>query len=243
MKFLFLDFDGVLFDTVEEAYQVCINSNKFKDSILPKNSFELFKLYRPLVGPAWNYYYIMHSIINKEKICNSDNFLLTEQVKNFEKDFFSTRKKLKQDYNEWLKLNKKYSFTDKLISLFEENKYLLNNLDIYIITTKDKNSVKDLLQVNNIKFIKHENIYGKEIFNKINSKSEIILNILKTNKKDYNTIFIDDSLFHLMSCENIRNIELMQPKWGYINKKNSSKYLKNEDEVLYRIKKFLQRYK
>lgn len=224
-KFLFLDFDGVLFDTVDEAYNICINTNMFKGNNFTVKDLELFKKYRFLVGPAWNYYFIMNSIINNDQLIDSSKFIKTDNAMKFESDFFSTRKTIKEDnYTTWLKLNKKYYFLDKLVEILDKR------TKVYIISTKDKDTVIDLLMSENITFIKSENILGKDSFNKYGTKKEIILSILK-NKK-YNAIFIDDLSEHLLPCESIESLRLIQANWGYVNSEDNYKYLMNEHDTL-----------
>lgn len=227
-KILFLDFDGVLFDTVDEAYQVCINTKLFRGKILPLNSLFLFRKYRPFVGPAWNYYYIIYSIINNTPLRNIDDFYLTDEVRKFEDDFFATRARIQKNYSNWLKYNKKYPFLDELKQIIDKN------IQVYIITTKDKKTVKDLLNNYKIDFIDNEFILDKNSFYKFGSKKEIILNVLKN--KNYKALFIDDLYSHLKLCENIKNLKLIQADWGYIDEYNTSQYLFNEDESLEAIK-------
>ncbi len=229
-RILFLDFDGVLFDTVDEAYQVCINTQTFRNCIFPNNSLELFRTYRTLVGPAWNYYYVMKAIIDNLSLENTTSFIEKKETKEFEQDFFLTRKELKKDYINWLQYNKKYSFINRLEDISLKKDYF-----IYIITTKDKQTVEDLLKEHNIGFIKSEYILGKDSFNSFGSKREIILNVLKN--KTYKALFIDDLYSHLKLCEGIEDLTLVQADWGYVDSNNRSQYLKNEDETLEMIQK------
>ena len=225
-KILFLDFDGVLFDTLDEAYQVCIHTKTFKNKFFSDSNFKLFKTYRSLVGPAWNYYYILNAILNgiSPKL---KKFEYTEEAKVFEKDFFLTRTKLKKNnYKNWLALNKKYHFLNEL------ERVISKNIDIYIITTKDKQTVLDLLQENNIEWISSKKIFGQETFSQYGSKREVILSVLINNA--YTAIFLDDLYTHLKACENIQNLQLIQPNWGYIDKK--SQYIYNVHDVLSIIK-------
>jgi hypothetical protein len=228
-KILFLDFDGVLFDTVDEAYRVCVHTKKFGNAVLPPQSLSLFRKYRPAVGPAWNYYFVMNAIINEESL-KSICFEYTDAAKEFEEDFFETRKKLKGDnYKNWLRLNKKYSFLEEL------DKIVDITLQVYVITTKDKQTVEDLLKEYGINFIGGESILGKEQFHTYGSKKEIILNIL--SQKRYKAIFIDDLYSHLQPCEEIKNLQLIQAEWGYIDENNRSEYLNDMDKTLSSISK------
>lgn len=230
-KIVFLDFDGVLFDTVEEAYQVAINIKIYKNMKLPSNSLDKFRKYRCLVGPAWNYYYVMKAIFDETELIDSTVFIESNDAKEFEKDFFESRKDLKlSNYKFWLNLNKQYLFLEKLQKI-EKSLDIL----IYIITTKDKQTVQDLLNEFKIDFIKSDFILGKDSFNQYGSKKNVILQVLKED--DYKAIFVDDLYEHLKLCEGIENLQLIQADWGYINKVNSSQYLSNIDETIHTIQK------
>lgn len=56
---IFLDFDGVLFDTVREAYAVAVISSGRYNSIdeidFEAEHYQNFKKLRYLIAPAWNY--------------------------------------------------------------------------------------------------------------------------------------------------------------------------------------------
>jgi len=226
-KILFLDFDGVLFDTVEEAYQVCINTDRYKNINLPTHSLKLFKRFRPLVGPAWNYLYIMEAILYNLRVEDNSTFKYTKEAIEFEKDFFNTRKVLKtKNYQLWLKSNKKYSFLDGLEDLQKSLNFV-----VYIITTKDRQTVIDLLNEYNIKFIDSNKILGKDSFNQYGSKKDIILNIL-SSENNYKAIFIDDLYEHLKLCRDIQNLNLIQASWGYCDIFHNSKYLYSAKEAL-----------
>ena len=78
-KILFLDFDGVLFDTIKEAYLInrfLYNGTGFFD-VLDKKNFELFSKYKYLVYNIWMFYYY-NQIIFK---CENEN-VVEESFKN-----------------------------------------------------------------------------------------------------------------------------------------------------------------
>nr|WP_315004360.1 hypothetical protein [uncultured Campylobacter sp.] len=212
MRFLFLDFDGVLFDTASEAYEVCRSTPSFSSQKFGKNQYTEFFKFRPLVGPAWNYYFVMRAIADNDKELLAFDY--NDEAKKFEKDFFQTREKLKvNNYEGWLALNRPYPFLSELSSM-------KLNWQIFIVTTKDSKTVLDLAKRFNIQFIDNDNILGADIFAKFNSKANIINSILKDDDRG---IFIDDSEIHLKKCEHIKGLKLLQPDWGYV--KNDSKYI------------------
>ena len=75
---VFLDFDGVLFDTVREVYTVSMMaldpSNRISDIDFGSKHFEKFNQLRYLIGPAWNYYYAM-------KANNPYNYGMPRQIR------------------------------------------------------------------------------------------------------------------------------------------------------------------
>lgn len=233
-KFLFLDFDGVLFDTVDEAYQVCIHTNMYTNIKFSNADLNFFREHRHMVGPAWNYYFIMEAIIHKIKLGNNTVFKESIQSKEFEEDFFLTRKKLKiEDYSAWLQFNRKYLFLDKLEEITNKT------LNIYIITTKDKQTVINLLNAYGIDFISYDCILGKEVFQTLKTKKEIIQHIL-ASAGEYKAIFIDDLLSHLTGCKDIKNLNLIQANWGYVPKNSKSEYLQTIEKTLIQIQNLLK---
>ena len=98
---VFIDFDGVLFDTVREVYAVSMlalnRSTRIIDINFESKHCEKFNQLRYLVGPAWNYYYVMQAV-DKEPLGSSSDLkkeyknLLNQQTEevhtSFEKKFF-----------------------------------------------------------------------------------------------------------------------------------------------------------
>lgn len=217
---IFLDFDGVLFNTVKEAYVISmIAKHKYKtieDIKFTSQHYELFLKYRYLVGPAWNYKYLLELLdaqpINFEKkykeiIGNA----LQKDYEYFEKLFFDTREELQtNDLQKWLILNEPYSFLNMIKSP------LINKQDKFlIITTKDKATVKKLLEFEGI-CLREKSIYDKEDFTKYKSKATLIQEIM-INEKIPQAIFLDDNSEHLGDCRNILNLQLLQASWGYVS--------------------------
>jgi len=243
-KAVFLDFDGVLFDTVREAYLACLFAmekiKRAEEVNYDSGDFKIFEKYRYLIGPAWNYFYLL-KIIGESKEQNSINFRNKfleyidnadlQDYKEFERKFFTARAYLQKKHeNFWLKLNKPYNFLYKLDIFFKRypNKF-------FIITTKDIATVIKLFKINSQSFNK-ENIYDKDKFEKFKTKSNIIKDIMK-NKLIKNAIFIDDSRFHLSNCGELSGLKLIQPQWGYVSPDDN---VSNEDETLFRIKELLE---
>lgn len=237
---IFLDFDGVLFDTVNEAYAVSTISKGLYDSINKINfeseHFIKFKKLRYLISPAWNYKYLLDVLESQNSFKSMINTFLqnTSVAKKkdyleFENNFFQTRKILmEKSYDHWLQLNKAYPFLNKIKFLFQENIET-----IYIITTKDKASVSKLLLLEGIEFDKSK-IFDKSDFAKFKSKRNIIESLIDNNSHN---IFIDDSRDHLEKCNFIKYLKCIQPNWGYIAPSDNAF---NMDNVILEINKCIE---
>lgn len=235
MKAVFLDFDGVLFDTVKEAYAVSMitasKCNSLADVDFQSSHYALFAKYRYLISPAWNYYYLLQALEQDSHDIESSyikmlNLASESEFKKFEKEFFETRATLrKQDYETWLRLNVPFPFLSKI------NKYIHQNPDIwYIVTTKDRGTVENLLDLENI-FIKKEQIFDKDNYASLQSKRAIIEDIMQ-NKQISKGFFIDDSRKHLLDCKSLDNLVLVQPNWGYNLPEDPTKTLNKVLEIL-----------
>ena len=217
---IFLDFDGVLFDTVREAYSVAvITSGKY--NTIDEIDFEAqqylnFKKLRYLISPAWNYKYLLEELELSEDINTiKENFLKKiktvskNNYEDFETKFFNTRNYLKkEEYGKWFRLNTPFPFLSEIKFLF----YNFKNL-VYIVTTKDKETVLKLLNLENIEFDSNR-IFDKEDYEKFSNKKSIIKKLIKKNEC---SIFIDDSDKHIKDCSKIKGLKCFQPDWGYVS--------------------------
>ncbi len=211
----FLDLDGVIIHSIEECYKVS-KEVYFKDKKFDydeKLYKEIFFQYRGIVGPANEFEYL-HYLIEKKIVDISyniiSNFKILKLKKNnyFEKSFFSLRQKLiKESFDKWINLNPLTEFGSKLVDR--------NDLIIYIITTKNREATKIILD--------HYNIFYREIFSNddiknFKSKGNLIeYTIKKYNLK--NVVFIDDLVDHLNSVKNLE-ITTYFADWGYGNNTN-----------------------
>lgn len=217
---VFLDFDGVLFDTVAESYYVIkmmnnevIDIDKFQDTL----EYKIFLSKRYLVETAWNYYLIVELLkenLNVEEFEIEYNRLKkvdNNAYSDFERLFFDTRRKIvDKNFDLWIKLHKPYSFLDSVVQEFSN---YIN--EFYIVSTKNKDIIVKLLETYRID-IPVENIFGNGDYKKFGNKSKLITEIIK-NKNVKNAIFIDDIKEHLSKCKEIDNLTLYQADWGYKN--------------------------
>jgi hypothetical protein len=216
---IFLDFDGVLFDTVREAYAIAvISSGKYAsiDEIdFETKHYQDFKKLRYLISPAWNYKYLLEELEKNQDINTTKNNFLNiisnaskEDYEKFENNFFNTRNYLRKNhYKKWFRLNVPFPFLSEIEFLFYEYKHL-----VYIVTTKDKGTVLKLLSLEGIEF-QEARVFDKEDYENFGSKKSIIESLILQNTQN---VFIDDSDKHIQDCSQIVSLKCFQPDWGYV---------------------------
>ncbi len=241
-KAVFLDFDGVLFDTVKEAYVLCMlasGKSKLPEEIsFSSGHYRLFKKYRFLIRHAGDYRPLLGAIDKKlqcRSACVEKKFksLSGRRVnihRSFERYFLRIRKHLKhKHYKYWLSLNKPYGFLRGILKLINTKRR-----SFFIITTKDKDSISRLLRVYGIR-LPAANIYSREPYLKFKSKGNII-NFVKDRKRLGKCIFVDDSREHIFTCKEIPGLDIIHAKWGYAS---TGKNYNNAKTVADKIKKLL----
>ena len=221
---IFLDFDGVIVDSISECFCVSLDTyyheNNFKyDNDVYKN---LFYKYRYLVGPVYQFmslHKMLEKIINTE-VNESESIKLFNKIdsnypnqlkKEYEYNFFQNRKLYKNNIDKWLKMHELTKFGESI-------KQVENYKHYYIITTKDKDSVKKLCDYFSIGI---NNIFSKDDFNSFGSKGKIISHFINNSIYE-SVIFIDDSVKHLDSVDDKR-VKLFFANWGYDTKSNKYK--------------------
>lgn len=206
MPTLFLDFDGVLYDTLKEAYILCRYVCEGIDLFAPieQDIYSKFYKYKYLVFNSWQYLYLMKSITSKDIISSYNSFLQNRDLKqeeDFEDKYLKTRKWLLDNHSDYVdKLESKFPFLDMVKNL--QNKY-----DILIVSRKNNFAI----QRKNTGF----KIYGKEELSNVIDKAEFIEKYMKDNnvKKGF---FIDDNSHNLTPCKNIPNLTCLLAGWGNI---------------------------
>lgn len=206
MHTLFLDFDGVLYDTLKEAYilcrYVCNNIDLFAP--IEQDIYSKFYKYKYLVFNSWQYLYLMKSITSDNIISSYNSFLQNRDLKqeeDFEDKYLKARKWLLDNHSDYVdKLENKFPFLDMVKNL--QNKY-----EILIVSRKNNFAI----QRKNTGF----KIYGKEELSNVIDKAEFIEKYMKDNnvKKGF---FIDDNSHNLTPCENIPNLTCLLAGWGNI---------------------------
>ena len=218
----FLDFDGVLVDSIDECFQVSFKTyyeNIFFEHQI-KEYKDLFYKNRGLVKPPYEYYILHKSIetfLNDEQKSVEQIFiksldLISEKEKeDFENLFFKNRKLLmEQDFDSWASMNPLTPFGRKLVKK--------DNSNIYIVTAKNLEATSALLkyyEINNIAAI-----YSNKDVKDAQTKGNLI-NDLMIEKNFDNAIFIDDACEHLDSVKNSK-VQCFFANWGY--GKNNNKH-------------------
>jgi len=219
---IFLDFDGVLFDTVKEAFSIVMlaqkKSNNLKKIDFNAEEFILFRKYRYLITSAGTYYFLMRAIeefFKKGSAVEQSFFFYREHIpeaewREFEHKFFHARDILKSsEYENWLLLNTPYPFLDDFREIVAGHGEFC-----YIITTKDTETVLRLLEVFHAE-LSEERIIGRDLYKHYGSKDKIIEALMGENGVS-RALFIDDSSQHLDACRRISGLDLLQPDWGYL---------------------------
>lgn len=235
-KILFLDFDGVLFDTLKEVY--LINRYIYKGIDLfdkvDEANYELFSKYKYLVYNIWMFYYYNPLIFNNCENIIDDfiNALSKRNIKaeeDFCNDFLKVRANLvKNNYDFWKNLETPYEFFYEIKKLYKEK-----NPKILIVSKKNKTSIIERFNSYNFN-ISNDDIYAREILDKYSTKGEFINEYMNKNGFD-EAIFVDDNNNNLKTCDNYSNITQILALWG-----NSQPNLKgyNQTQAIDKINQF-----
>src|SRR3989338_7628338 len=122
------------------------------------------------------------------------------------KDFFLARDKIRnRNIDYWVRLHDVYEG-------ISENFQKINNVaDVFIVTGKDKRSVKTFLNSFGINFLEKK-IYDKEAAdNKLGALKEIAK---ITQKRLTDIIFLDDNIYHLLPPKQ-NGCQVFMAGWGY----------------------------
>ena len=235
---VFLDFDGVLFDTVRESYAVTMmalrRSVRIVDIDFGSEHFAKFCQFRYLIGPAWNYYYLIQSIDRQIEEPTIDveiefkklsEIWVERKIQPFVENFFQTRIRLRvKEREQWSSLILPYDFLENVRKLAREFRRCF-----FLVTTRDRESVLDILKLYDLQLI-DSNIFAKNEYTVHNSKLNIIRDLIQKRKIE-KSVFIDDLEDHLALCETIQSLTTLQAKWGYVipqKKEDNSRLLFKE---------------
>jgi phosphoglycolate phosphatase-like HAD superfamily hydrolase len=207
-KIYIFDFDGVICDSNLETFDNSLNTFlefiNFKKTI--KKNENLLNLYvnnRHMVRRPSDFLNFWFFIL-KKKIAIDLRKCTSLESKKYEKLFFENREKSKKtNKEEWLKKNFIYKKIKPLI------KALILKDNIFIASTKDVSSIKEILDYNKI-FFNMNKIYGSESYN---DKDDMFKEIKKLHKNS-EIIFIDDNKLNLDKALKFK-FKCYYATWGY----------------------------
>lgn len=213
MQAVFLDFDGVIVDSIHECYLLCKNicfgfsKPGVEDDLYKK----LFYQFRGLAKPAYEFLPLhqaleeslrgselpLPDLFQQKKACLAD-----AQRDRFEDQFFSLRRYYQRDLSKWLAMNPLTEYGKILRGKKLEN--------YFIVTTKNRESVEFLLSHHRIEI---EGIYDREDYRRLGDKGSMIEEILD-HRAFSEAIFVDDVVGHLNTVRDFR-VKCYFADWGY----------------------------
>ncbi|MBU4376234.1 MAG: HAD hydrolase-like protein [Candidatus Omnitrophica bacterium] len=218
-KVIVFDFDGVICDSTEECLITGYNAwlkyqNKIgfvtKTEDIPSDLTKYFWSWRGLVRTAGQYFVIFKSYKNSE--LNSESEFEqrckrhAKEIGKYEVLFFEAREKLKNtDVNHWMGLHRPYG------DIAQDFKKMLSMANVFVVTGKDKSSVRTFLKHSGIDFPQAK-IYDK---NAARNKLAALKKIAKITKNDLkDIIFLDDNINHLLEPKQ-NGCKAYMAGWGY----------------------------
>ena len=187
------DFDGVISDSRKELYNTSLgsflrllkkNKVKFNRKYLNKiNLYDEFLVNFDLAHSSSDFYILWNKIFLEKNIFSTKPINNNLKLK-YKEEFYKYRKKLKQEnINKWIKYHKINRKVKNYINNYKNNK------NIYIVSAKDRPSLKLLKKEHNIN-VRDENLISTS---KYESKKKVFQKIAKKYKK-YKINLIEDSL-------------------------------------------------
>lgn len=203
-KYVALDFDGVLFDTLFEVFTVCQLVAKRYQRYRKDVSFEEFSHFRRYLCDAWQFNRLYSS---NEAPKDWENLKLQEKNSRdieYASRFFAMREKIKDKI--------RVEDLAKPSDFFKEITPLVINhpLSFLILSTRPKSSIERVLDAHSWPKIR---IYGQAEVSTYGSKYEVAkhLGYLEHN---LNLMVIDDMHEHLVHFYN-DGVAVLQADWGY----------------------------
>ena len=175
-KVLFLDFDGVLFDTLKEVYLV--NRQLYQgiglfDEIDIKN-YQLYSKYKYLVYNIWMFYYYNPLLFdNCDDIENKFSQVLLNRNLKAEEEFCAEFLKIRADlvknnYDFWNNLETPYDFFFEIKKLYEQKA-----LEIVVVSKKNKTAIAQRFASFGWN-LPEDKIFAREVLDKYSTKGEFL---------------------------------------------------------------------
>ena len=216
-KILFLDFDGVLFDTLREVYLVnrFAYLNKSLFDAVDEENYRLFYKYKFLVYNIWMFYYYNPIIFNKtpeDNIIKEFNAALCHRNLQKEKEFCDNFLKIRADlvknhYDFWKNLEAPYDFFFEIKQLKEEEK-----LEMAVVSKKNQASILKRFKSFDFDFDK-DKVFAREVLDKYPAKGEFMKEYMLQNGF-CGAVFVDDNENNLKTTQKYPEIVNILAKWG-----------------------------
>jgi len=203
-QLIILDFDGVLFDSLFEVYEVCQNvastSSKFRQDV----GFEEFLAFRKHLVDAWQF----NRLYSKECLISDFKDLLhsqrNEQDIEFAEKFFLTRKEMMED-SQWAALLSPYLFFNEIKKDLHRFQHVFK-----ILSMRNEYSIRRALDFYSAPKLE---IAGQELIEMHGSKLDVATH-LGWLSPEVSSIYIDDMPQHIEQLE--EKVDLaVHADWGY----------------------------
>lgn len=215
-KVIFLDFDGVLFDTLREVYLISryiYCQTPFLNAIDEEN-YAVFSKYKYLVYNIWMFYYFNPLIFAKKQENNIvADYKKALEARNIELEnkfcyeFLEARRKLVNNHFDfWKNLEIPYDFFYKIKEVYDKG-----NNNIVIVSKKNKNSILERFKTYNFD-LDPNFVYAREALDSYPSKGDFINEYMKKNNYT-DAIFVDDNINNLKSVQS-KNVKTLLALWG-----------------------------
>lgn len=212
---LFLDFDGVLCDSVRETF---VSSWIGYYQTLKKNlpdfvaidRFRGFRELRPFIRESEDYILIQELL--SRGIAVPDQKFFDAQVSRTGAETMAAYKNAMEaarrsliaaDRKAWLRLNPLFPGISSLVAV------LMQNPDIYILSTKKPEYIREILGVTDVKGTAEKIRYSG------NKKKLIEIRDVLEKRAFDRAVFVDDQIDHLAANDDPR-IDCCLPDWGYV---------------------------
>ena len=209
---IFTDFDGVLFDTVKEAFLISRKAYKGISTFdeIEKKEYKNFCKLRYLITTSWQFLYVWKMIDTNQLESNVYTEFITNatpsEYMDFENKYVEIRKDLIDNHFDfWDSLDSPFHFFFELMQIAKSKK-------VIILTSKNKLAInKKLLKFN----FSNIEVYGKEDLVIWETKADFIQNFISKNNFK-SCIFIEDSVQNIQDCKKYSFITPLLVNWGYI---------------------------
>jgi hypothetical protein len=201
---LFLDFDGVLCDSVRECFVAAWDAwNLWRGaapSTIPLGVFDAFVRMRPAVRTAADYLTVLQAVDDGKPFAAVDASLADAVRKEWHEGFYGARTRLyKHDRDWWQRLNPLYPGIDP---------ETMDPASVYIVSTKKARFIRLILSNHGVE-------WPESHIRDDDDKKTVISDILDRTGSRIG-LFVDDHLPNLRSCDDPR-IRRFLAAWGYID--------------------------